>query len=62
MVRNNLSDSSAHALINIFPYGNTEFSYRQNEGEQMVAVSGPSLEYPDAKLILQRNKDKIKKK
>ena len=59
MVRNNLSDSSAHALINIFPYGNTEFSYRQNEGEQMVAVSGPSLEYPDAKLKLQRDKDKI---
>ena len=59
MIRNNLSGSSAHALINIFPYGNTEFSYRQNEGEQMFAVSGPSLAFPNAKLKLQRNKDKI---
>ena len=60
MVRNNLSDSSAHALINIFPYGNTEFSYRQNEGEKMFAVSGPFLAFPNAKLKLQRDKDKIK--
>ena len=60
MVRNSLSDSSSHALINIFPYGNTEFSYRQNSGERMFAVSGPSLDFTNAKLKLQREKNIIK--
>jgi len=54
MVRKNLNDNSSHALINIFPYGNTEFGYRVENGELMAAVSGPSLELPNAELKMVR--------
>ena len=54
MARNSLTDHSSHALINIFPYGNTEFGYRSSDGETMSAISGLALSIPDAKLKLER--------
>ena len=54
MARNSLADQSSHALINIFPYGNTEFGYRSSYGETMSAISGLALSIPGAKLKLER--------
>ena len=54
MARNSLDKYSSHALINIFPYGNTEFGYRSSDGETMSAISGLSLSIPGAKLKLER--------
>ena len=55
MARNSLDKNSSHALINVFPYGNTEFGYRLNSGELMSHFPGNSLEFPDAKLKMIRN-------
>ncbi|MAJ43764.1 MAG: hypothetical protein CMF96_03330 [Candidatus Marinimicrobia bacterium] len=54
MARTNLNENSSHALINIFPYGNTEFSFRLSSGELMSHSPGNSIELPDAKLKLER--------
>ena len=54
MARNSLADYSSHALLNVFPYGNTEFGYRSSDGEAMSAISGLALSKPGAKLKLER--------
>ena len=59
MARNNLDKHSSHALINIFPYGNTEFGYRSSDGETMSAISGLSLSIPGAKLKLERKENTL---
>ena len=57
MARNNLDDNSAHALINVFPYGNTEFSFRLKNGELMSHFPGNSVEFPNVKLKLERKEN-----
>ena len=53
----NLDDNSAHALINVFPYGNTEFSFRLKNGELMSHFPGNSVEFPNVKLKLERKEN-----
>ncbi|SVB03267.1 uncharacterized protein METZ01_LOCUS156121, partial [marine metagenome] len=59
MARNSLADHSSHALVNVFPYGNTEFGYRSTDGETMSAISGLVLPIPGAKLRLDRKENTI---
>jgi hypothetical protein len=54
MARNSLDPQSSHVLINIFPYGNTEFGYRIGDGEMMQASGGNSAILPGAELELTR--------
>ncbi len=54
MFRQSLEPEAAHALINVFPYGNTEFGFRCSASDKMQAESGPYLELPGAKLRLVR--------
>jgi len=59
MVRNSLAGHSSHALVNVFPYGNTEFGYRSSDGETMSAISGLVLSIPGAKLRLDRKENTL---
>jgi endoglucanase len=54
MARNSLDPQSSHVLINIFPFGNTEFGYRIGKGEMMQASGGNSAILPGAELELTR--------
>ena len=54
MIRRNLYDNSAHGFINFFPSGNTEYGFRVNNRETMQAVSGPSVDWSDARLKLNK--------
>ena len=54
MIRRNLYDNSAHGIINFFPSGNTEYGFRVNNRETMQAVSGPSVDWSDARLKLNK--------
>ena len=47
-------------IINIFPSGKTEFGHRDNNGEGMKAVSGPSLDWANAKLKLKKSGSNVK--
>ena len=60
MIRKSLNDNSSHGIINIFPSGKTEFGHRDNNGEAMRAVSGPSLDWADAKLKLKKSGSIVK--
>ena len=50
MIRKSLNTNSAHGIINVFPSGNTEFGYRNKNGEMMQATSGPKIDWENAKL------------
>ena len=55
MVRKSLNPNSAHGLINIFPSGNTEFGYRNKNGDSMRATSGPTIDLKNAMLKIQKS-------
>ena len=55
MVRKSLNSNSAHGLINIFPSGNTEFGYRNKNGDSMRATSGPAIDLKNAMLKIQKS-------
>ena len=55
MVRKSLNPNSAHGLINIFPSGNTEFGYRNKNGDSMRATSGPAVDLRNAMLKIQKS-------
>ena len=54
MVRKNLNKNSAHGIINVFPSGATEYGYREKNGQAMKAVSGPSLDWSNARLKIKK--------
>ena len=54
MVRKNLNKNSAHGIINVFPGGNSEFGYRERAGQMMKAQSGPSLNWSNASLKVEK--------
>ena len=54
MVRKNLNKNSAHGIINVFPGGNSEFGYRQKTGQMMKAKSGPSLNWSNVRLKVEK--------
>ena len=54
MIRKSLNKNSAHGIINIFPSGNTEFGYRDKNGESMKATSGPRINWENAKLKIKK--------
>ena len=54
MIRKSLNKNSAHGIINIFPSGNTEFGYRNKNGESMKATSGPRINWENAKLKIKK--------
>ena len=54
MVRKNLNKNSAHGIINVFPSGSTEYGYREKNGQAMKAVSGPSLDWSNARLKIKK--------
>ena len=58
MVRKSLNPNSAHGLINIFPSGNTEFGYRNKNGDSMRATSGPAIDLKNAMLKIQ-NQERV---
>ncbi|MFQ6611138.1 MAG: glycoside hydrolase family 5 protein [Fidelibacterota bacterium] len=59
MARTSLDINSAHALINVFPFGNTEFGSRDETGSMMQALSGPSTEINNTVLRLTRKHNVI---
>ena len=59
MARVSLDQHSAHALINVFPFGNTEFGSRNDIDAMMQAISGPFLEMGSANLKLNREGNTI---
>lgn len=59
MYRESLSPDSPHVLINVFPFGNTEFGYRESKAGLMIAKSGPAVELPGANLRLTRSGDQF---
>ena len=60
MIRKSLNKNSAHGIINIFPSGNTEFGYRNKNGESMKATSGPRINWENAKLKIKKLGSKAK--
>ncbi len=54
MIRKSLNKNSAHGIINIFPSGNTEFGYRNKNGESMKATSGSRINWENAKLKIKK--------
>ena len=54
MIRKSLNKNSAHGIINIFPGGNTEFGYRNKNGETMKATSGPRIDWGNARLRVKK--------
>ena len=59
MVRKNLNKNSAHAIINLFPNGNTEYGYREKNGYGMKAISGSTLDWSNAKLRVKKAGDTV---
>ena len=59
MVRKNLNKNSAHAIINLFPNGNTEYGYRENNGYGMKAISGSNLDWSNARLRIKKTGDTV---
>ena len=59
MVRKNLNKNSAHAIINLFPNGNTEYGYRENNGYGMKAISGSNLDWSNARLSIKKTGDTV---
>jgi glucan 1,3-beta-glucosidase len=54
MVRKDLSSKSPYVLINVFPDGRTENSWRMDRAVSAQAKSGPGLQFGDAMLRLSR--------
>ena len=54
MVRKNLNKNSAHGIINVFPGGNSEFGYRDKNGQRMKAKSGPNFNWSNVNLKVEK--------
>ena len=59
MVRRSLNTNSAHGLINFFPSGNSEYGYREKNGQTMQATSGPKVDWENARLKIKKNNSSV---
>ena len=59
MIRKSLNKNSAHGIINLFPSGNTEFGHRKKNGETMQGVSGPQLDWNNARLMIKKSSNTV---